>query len=119
MVTCTRMEEKGFIVDLDAIELATVGMHGKRENLSIEQALADLTEYVIAQKRCEICQEEHDAVACPNEEAHTVGLELRYPKKGPLSLLNDAEKEYLMSLLMGALSRGVSILILKHSLGGN
>lgn len=119
MAKCTMREDKAFIVCLDPIELETVGMHGKREGLSVTDAMADLVEYGIGHKQCEICQEEHEAVSCQSEEARTVGLDLRYPKKGPLALLSEAEREYLYSHIMAALGEGVTAIIIRHSDGGN
>lgn len=119
MATCTFREDGAFIVILDAVEKETVGMHGKREGLSLIHAMADLVEYAIGQKRCEICQEENDAVSCQSEKARTVGLDIKYPKEGPLSLLTEAEREYLYSCLMEALGVGVTSILVRHSSGGN
>lgn len=119
MAKCTLRVDETFTVVLDAIEMETVGMHGKREGLLYVDAMADLVEYVIGQKQCEICQEEHDAVSCQSEEARVVGLELRYPKKGPLALLTDAEKEYIYSHLMATLGVAVTSILVRHSDGGN
>lgn len=119
MAKCTLNDSDCFTVDFDSMEMETIGQHAKREKLMLVDALADLMEYVIGQKRCEICQEEHEAVSCQSEEARTVGLDLKYPKKGPLSLLTDDEKEYVMSCVMQGLGEGVQTVLLRHSSGGN
>ena len=119
MAKCTLGQYERFTVTLDGTEMETVEQHGKRENLMLTDAMADLVEYVIAQKRCEICQEENEAIACQSEEARTIGLNIKYPKKGPLSLLTDSEKDYLLSRLMEALGKGVTGLLIRHSSGGN
>jgi len=119
MAKCTLEQDESFTVTLDGIEMETVGQHGKREKLMLTDAMADLVEYVIGQKRCEICQEENGAIACNSEEAHMVGLDIKYPKEGPLSLLTDVEKEYLMARLMDALREGVANVLIPHSIGGN
>lgn len=119
MAKCTMGQDLTVMVSFDKEEWETIGMHGKRETLSLVDALADLVEYAIGQKRCEICQEEHDAVECQSEEARTVGIDLRYPKKGPLALLSEAEREYLYSHIMAALGEGVTSILIRHSSGGN
>ena len=119
MAKCDMKEDLVVSLTLDDSEWETVGMHSKREKLALVDALADLIEYAVGQKRCEICQEEHDAISCQSEEARTVGLDLRYPKKGPLALLAEAEKEYLISHVMAALGEGVTAILIRHSDGGN
>lgn len=119
MATCSMREDKALIVHLDAVELETVGMHGKREALSVTDAMADLVEYVIGRKCCEICQEESDAISCQSEKARIVGLDVRFPKVGPLSLLTDDEKEVVYARIMSALGDAVTMLLIKHSSGGN
>ena len=119
MAKCTLTGSDCFTVTFDYMEMETIGQHGKREKLMLVDALADLMEYVIGQKRCEICQEENDAVSCQSEEARVVGLDLKYPKKGPLSLLTDDEKEYIMSRVMEGLGQGVQTVLLRHASGGN
>ena len=119
MAKCALDSDGVFTVSLDPIELETVGMYGKREALFVTDAMADLVEYVIGQKRREICQEEDDAVACQSEEAPAIGLDIKYPKEGPLSLLTHGEKEYLMARLRVALSEGLCTLLVRHFSGGN
>ena len=119
MAKVSMREDTALIVSLDPVELETVDMHGKREKLSVTDAMADMVEYVISQKRREICQEEDDAVACQSEEAPAVGLDIKYPKEGWLSLLTDDEKDYLLSRLTEALGKGVTTLLIRHSSGGN
>ena len=119
MAKVSMREDEALIVVLDYLELETVGMHGKRETLSVTDAMADLVEYVIGQKRCEICQEEDDAVACQSEGAPAIGIDIKYPKEGPLSLFTHGEKEYLMARLRVALSEGLCALLIRHFSGGN
>ena len=119
MAKVSMREDTALIVSLDPVELETVGMHGKREKLSVTDAMADMVEYVIRQKRCEICQEEDDAVASQSEDAPEIGLDIKYPKEGPLSLLTHSEKEYLTARLRVALSEGLCALLIRHFSGGN
>ena len=119
MAKVSMREDTALIVCLDPVELETVDMHGKREKLSVTDAMADMVEYVISQKRREICQEEDDAVASQSEEAPAIGLDIKYPKEGPLSLLTHDEKEYLMAHLRVALSEGLCTLLIRHFSGDN
>ena len=119
MAKCTMHQDESFLLQLEASEIETVGMHARRESMLLVEGLSDLVEYIIALKRCEFCQEEHAAVECMSEEARTVGLDLQYPKKGPLALLSEAEKEYLYSHIMAALGEGITSILIRHSMGGN
>ncbi len=115
MATCAMREDKALVVTLDAVELETVGMHGKRESLSVTDAMADLVEYVIGHKRCEICTEEKGADSCTDPSSGSIDVHLKWPKRGPYGYLDKEDQQFVADMITASLEDALSIVtILRH-----
>ena len=118
MATCAMRMDKAFIVGLDAQELETLRRHAGREGLSVTDAMADLVEYVVHTKACEIRQEEKEARAEPCDSSDMVGFTINWAKSGPCAVFGDKERQYIASVMIRALCEALTVCLYKMSQKG-
>lgn len=118
MASCAMRMDEALIVGLDATELETLRLHAEREGLSVTDAMADLVEYVLHTKACEICQEEKEARLCPDAVMGMVDIELKWPTSGPYAIFGEADKQFAASVLAMSLREALCVILYKKGYEG-
>lgn len=107
-----------YLLSLDPQEVGTLKMHGDRENLTFDEALADLTEWVLHQKACEICQEEKEATICPDAVMGLCEVNVKWPATGPTTLFNNDDRQFVASVLSMSLREALTVVLYKKVFEG-
>lgn len=110
---------QGITVKFDVSEFDTVMMHAHREGLSADDALADLMEWALHQKACEICQEEKEATICPDAVMGLCEVSVKWPKTGPTVLFNNDDRQFVASVLAMSLREALTVVLYKKGFEGN
>lgn len=113
MADCAMRYDQALIVGLDATEMETLQLHASREGLSVTDAMADLVEFALSHKACEICQEEKEAHAEPCAISDMVGFTMNWATDGPYAGLNDADKLFVSSVMAMSLREALTVVIYK------
>lgn len=118
MAGCAMRTDKALVLMLDASEMETLRQHAKRENLSVTDAMAGLVEFAIHQRACEICQEEKEAVACPDASMGMVDVDLTWPTSGPYAIFTHDDKQFVGSVLAMSLREALTVVLYKRGFEG-
>lgn len=111
MATAKGIDYNTYRVCLDAIEENTVRIHGDREGLAIDDAMADVVEQKLAEMSEAFCHEEDEARGKLQFTLDQMDIDMVWPKNGPMSSLTDSERAFVKSVIDSAVDMACHIVI--------
>lgn len=115
MAECSMRYDEALIFGLDIVEMDTLRLHARRNELCVTDAAADLMERGLQSVAEEILQEESSTSLSPDGLMGIVTCDIHWPTDGPYTVFEEADKRFVASVLAMSLREALTVILYKKA----